>query len=446
MRTLVPVILVLMFFCFSVNGSPSLKTELSDENFMNRLRFKGESTRLSLALSINDQGFDWAEPSFVSPVISAGRMELKGLPRELLNPDGTAPGSSVYSENSRVRITDSFDRSSRFGLSAGTGSPSWVYRTNSGAVSAGIVSTVCSFKYFETDAYISAGTCPAGACGSWFDDHRVLPGQICINTAAELRAGSELPVADVLKNAGRKIMRDDAAGNRLAASFLAGISLPEYTEPGFLLRAAVNAGGRSAGIRGLFQWVGEEYLPPTGKCPSYKISAGFSAHTGIYSDSLETVFSCGYFYRQKKPEILPGRVIEQRQQIEAGIKLDAGVFYLKLDSDASFNHDINGRQWGGADFDAVIKIALGPVISSLSGGMDFEDILYRTSENKDWHVGAGVGIKEEPIDCSFDYAYKTGQHHFTPGIKIDVAKGIVGASVKIIDGCIAGVSAGFQSD
>ncbi len=446
MRIQILVILSSVIFIFSANSNPSLKTELSDENFMNRLRFTGEYTRLSLAFSINDKGFDWAEPSFVSPVISAGRMELKGLPRELFNPDGTAPGSSVFSENSRLRITDSFDRSSRFGITSETGVTSWIFRTNSGLISAGIVSTICNYKYFEADTCISAGTCPDTAADSWFADHSVLPGQISLNAAAELRFGTEFPVSETAENTGRRIMRNDSAGKMAAASFLAGLSMPEYTMPGFFVRSVFSAGSRAAGIRGLFQWVDDAYIPPSGRSASYRNSAGLNVHAGIYSEILEAVFSCGYFYRQAAPEVLPGKIIGQVQEVEAGIKLDTGVLCFNIDSAGSLEHDINGRQQAGADFDVDVKIYLGPVISNVSGGMDFDNIWNCTSTDRNWYGGAGLRIKAQILDCSFNYVYRDGEHCFNPGMKIATSKGKINASVEIINGGIVDFSAGFQSE
>ena len=336
----------------SAEGAGSLYCSTSSEYALrNRLRLFGEGVRLSLIAESDGAGFSFVEPVLLSELISVGRLRFRGALREYYSSSPFSAGSTVYAETSGISVSDSFCRSTMFGLHLRIPSYEdflesfslWAERADAGNASAGMIVngigfTLADWFRLEADLIGSAGTSPASVPDGWFSDEVLLPGQTVLNFCGTLRAGlGEGPGA----SSARRSFRRSGEGFHAAASVSAEMSRPQYTPGGYRLRAAAGAGGGPFFITGCFCLPSENYISPSGRVPGRAESGGLSLllrlplawKTEIGLDYDLALYPCG---------LLIGRYLEQEDEVSVSASADSGIVRIKAGGGYRRQYDRNG--------------------------------------------------------------------------------------------------------
>jgi hypothetical protein len=123
------------------------------------------------------------------PYVKAGPLKLKGLLRELFNPLGYGPGSSVFRERPEIRLERSFSGSNKTGIVFDP-IPEYVecflFESNKVAKAGGTL-LIPVGDYMETQLLVSTSEPQREeADESWFNESRLFPGDRLMHGAARL--------------------------------------------------------------------------------------------------------------------------------------------------------------------------------------------------------------------------------------------------------------------
>ncbi|MDC7125314.1 MAG: hypothetical protein PQJ46_07095, partial [Spirochaetales bacterium] len=261
--------------CNNIYPETEVKCTIDVNNiFEGRIRTNFDLYNLSLIWKIDSDGLNYIEPFFKTPVMSIGRIYLKGLFREMCNPDSINITSSLIGEKTALNVTDSFGRSSRYGFFV---SPrlmfnlyGWGYILNSGGISSGFAADnidIINLRYFgiSTGAIVSASSYKEEVSSSWFNDSVMSPQQMGLNSLMEMRLRFGENTGQ-----GRKIQFTRSEKFSTAFSFMGAASLPQYTKKGWLIRSFFSTGNRNAYLRGMLQAESDLYISGNGVIPKNK--------------------------------------------------------------------------------------------------------------------------------------------------------------------------------
>ncbi len=274
-------------------------------------------------------------PAVVCPYLTAGPLDLRGMLRELADPTGHAPGTSLYGERTGVCLDGSLQPGPRRGVIL---SPFprhldlfWL-REEAGPTELGALTFARLPEEADAALFLLASLPPGGEQGAaWFSDAPALDPPYILHGGGSLAAG----------------------GRILAATVAGALSLSPVEPPGGYLRATLSHASPSLRVTATAVGATPSFLLPDGGLPDRVAAAGiaselllpFGGAGGSYSAFLSRLPLVPVPYRESEHQAevdltigtRPVRLIFRYRQDRSGTRVGRLILDEELAGSLAFD-------------------------------------------------------------------------------------------------------------